>query len=201
MKFKVKTGGKNLSVEFRFGSARDFRTLANWKATPLQRSNPLVEDALEYRSLAGKRWRSYSESRRTVASLASLKNEIAKNSKCEAVFILVAHARWHSLSPILGFCFCRRTWCHHIIIDFAAAHPNAIKFAGGQVSGVGGAMLYGVVSLARQLDAKIVWGEATQNSVEFYRSVLRRPGLMDHFFIQGKLMDYCARQYETVKIH
>jgi hypothetical protein len=159
-----------------------------------------VQDALEYRSLAGKRWRSYSESRRTVSSLRSLKSAIGRQSDCEAVFILIAHARWHSPSPILGFCFCRRTWCHHIVLDFAAAHPNAIQLAGGQIGGVGSGMLYCLASLARDLDIPLIWGEATLNSVKFYQKLLNQPQLKDHFFIQGDAFDHCLRGYATVKL-
>src|SRR5687768_3144156 len=129
MKFRVRTNGKDLPVEFRFGSTRDFQALSDWKPKQEQHDDPLVLDALEYRNLASKRWRTYSESQRTVTSLRALKIAIRKDPQCEAVFILIAHARWHALSPILGFCFCRRTWCHHIILDFAAAHPNAIRLA------------------------------------------------------------------------
>jgi hypothetical protein len=200
MKIKVRSGEKDLPVEFRLGSARDFQILTKWKSKASRRNDPLVLDALEYRSLAGKRWRSYSKSRRTVSSLRALKSAIARDANCEAVFIVVAGARWHSPSEILGFCFCRRTWCHHIIIDFAAAHPNAIRRAGGEVRGVGSAMLYALVCMARTLDIRLIWGEATLNSVEFYKKALEQPGLTDHFFIQGETFERCLRAFQALEI-
>jgi hypothetical protein len=199
MKFKVRSAGQDLPVEFRFGSSGDFQTLARWRSKASQRNNPLVQDALEYRSLAGKRWRSYSQSRRTVSSLRSLQSIIERDDQCEAVFILMAYARWHSPSPILGFCFCRRTWCHHIIVDFAAAHPNAIQLAGGDVGGVGSGMLYCLASMAREIGVRLIWGEATLNSVKFYQRVLNEPSLTDHFFIAGEIFDRCLERYELVK--
>jgi len=61
-------------------------------------------------------------------------------------------------------------------------------------------MLYSLVSVADQLGVGLVWGEATLNSVGFYRYVLEVPHLTDHFFIEGPLFKQCLREYERIAI-
>ena len=73
---------------------------------------------------------------------------VRKHPRGEFVFILAARAKWHTSSDLLEFCFCRRTWCHHIVVDLAAVHPNAITSAGGKVRGVGTGMFYSLVKIA-----------------------------------------------------
>jgi hypothetical protein len=125
-------------------------------------------------------------------------SHVRRRPRTEVVFVMLAKARWHEPSEVLGFCFCRRTWCHHIVLDFAAAHPNAIGPAGGQVRGVGAGMLYSLVKFSEGIGARLVWGEATENSASFYRKVLALRDVSDHFFIQGETFRYCLRQYELV---
>jgi hypothetical protein len=81
-----------------------------------------------------------------------------------------------------------------IILDFAAAHPHAIAPAGGFIRGVGTAMLYSLVRLARDLGVRAVWGEATENSSAFYEKALGLKSLSDHFFIEGEIFTHCLRK-------
>jgi hypothetical protein len=130
--------------------------------------------------------------------LETLRNTVQQDNECEVAFILIAYAPWHEPSSILGFCFCRRTWCNHLLLDFAAAHPDAITPAGGFINGVGSAMLYSLVALADQLGIKKVWGEATRNSVGFYRYVLKQDDILDSFFIEGNEFEKCLSRYIQV---
>jgi hypothetical protein len=131
--------------------------------------------------------------------LETLRNTVQQDNECEVAFILIAYAPWHEPSSILGFCFCRRTWCNHLLLDFAAAHPNAITPAGGHIKGVGSAMIYSLVALARELGITTVWGEATQNSVGFYRHVLGLPNILDSFFIEDQVFENCLYEFGLVK--
>jgi hypothetical protein len=200
MKFNVSTPQGKRPVEFKFASDHDLRTLLNWKSKVSLRNNPHVEDAIEYSRLAGKRWRTYSKNKRTATSIGALRSAIGFDPTCEVAFVLIAYASWHAPSAILGFCFCRRTWSNRIILDFAAAHPNAIFPAGGSVNGVGSAMLYSLVALARDLEIDTVWGEATKNSAAFYRHVLNDPTISDSFFIKDQIFERCLARWQLTKI-
>src|SRR6184192_4095331 len=133
MRFQVRAHNENLPVEFHFGSQADIGRLRLWS----QYSNPQVHqsvaDALEYARYAAKRWRSYRKEGRTLSSSDELREAVERQPRGEFVFVLVARAMWHSSSPLLGFCFCRRTWCHHIVVDLAAVHPDGITVASGEV--------------------------------------------------------------------
>ena len=194
MNFRVRAGNKDLSVEFVLATQGDLNRLSHWRTTKHQRHNQHVTDALEFCRLAGKRWRTYRAANRIVTNQNELKE--AHKSRNEAVFVMIARADWHKPSPILGFCFCRKTWCHHIILDFVAVHPNAIRAAGGPVLGVGSGMLYSVIQLADTVGVKTVWGEATENSAPFYAKALALQNITDHFFITGETFLHCLRQFE-----
>lgn len=198
MKFRVRVGNDDLPVEFTFATQDDLARLAGWRSPEKLRDNPHVQDALEYCRLANKRWKSYQAIGRTAASLEAIRSAIQKDGSAEVVFLMLARAEWHKPSPILGFCFCRRTWCHHVVLDFAAAHPNAIGPAGGEVQGVGAGMLYSFVKMATSIGVKTIWGEATRNSTKFYEKTLAVRNVADHFFIRGRTRQHCLRQFELV---
>jgi len=198
MNFRVRVGSDDLPVEFVFAAPDDLVQLSRWRSPNNLRDNPHVRDALEYCRLANKRWKSYRAIGRTAASSDEIGRTIKKDSDAEVVFVMLARAVWHKPSPILGFCFCRRTWCHHILLDFAAAHPNAIGPAGGEVQGVGAGMLYSLVQMANGIGVKTVWGEATKNSARFYVKTLAVRNVADHFFIRGRTRQHCLQQFKLV---
>ena len=198
MNFRVRVGSDDLPVEFVFAAQDDLVQLSRWRSPKHLRDNPHVQDALEYCQLANKRWKSYRAIGRTAASLEEIGRAIQKDASAEVVFVMLARAAWHKPSPILGFCFCRRTWCHHVLLDFAAAHPNAIGPAGGEVQGVGAGMLYSLVQMVSGIGVKTVWGEATKNSAKFYLKTLAVRKVADHFFIRGRTRQHCLRQFELV---
>jgi hypothetical protein len=198
MNFRVRVGKDDLPVEFVFAAQNDLTQLRCWRAPQHLRDNPHVKDALEYCRLANKRWKSYRAIGRTVASLEEIKRAIQHDARIEVVFVMLARAEWHKPSPILGFCFCRRTWCHHVVLDFAAAHPNAIGPAGGKVHGVGAGMLYSLVQMVNGIGVRTIWGEATNNSARFYMKTLALPTIADHFSIRGRTRQHCLRQFKLV---
>ncbi len=149
---------------------------------------------MEFRKLATKRWRYYFKGNEAATSLAGLKRAIRTDPSAETGFLLVAKAPWHATTPVLGCCFCRRSWCHHLIVDFLAVHPKVLAGVGGRVRGVGTGMIYSLVGLADELGIKTIWGEATKNSSPFYEKVLNLPEVTDHFFVYGATLEHCREQ-------
>jgi hypothetical protein len=199
MQFQVRHGIKNIVLDFSFARNEDFARLRHWRnSKQRQRSSP-IQDALEYARLANKRFKSYRQRGRTVESLDELLFKIREQPRGEVVFTLMAHLPSDPLN-VLGFCFCRRSWCHNIIIDFAAAYPGALIPGPGQIRGIGTGMLYSLVSLAKRMGVQTVWGEATENSVPFYEKILGTRDLLDHFFIEGEVFNHCSHEFRKISV-
>jgi hypothetical protein len=169
-----------------------------WRVFGVSRGDPHVRDAMEFRKLATKRWRYYLKGHEAAISLVELKQAIRANPSAEVGFLLIGKASWHP-APVLGCCFCRRSWCHHLIVDFLAVHPKVLAGAGERVRGVGTGIIYSLVELANQLGIGTIWGEATKNSAPFYERILNLPKVTDHFFVQGETMEHCRKQYRHAK--
>lgn len=199
MQFVVSFKGRRKLVRLVFGRPEDVRGLARWRTSTEEREDANVRDAMEFRKLATKRWRYYQKGKEAATSLKELRRVVGAKPDVETGFLLVAKAPWHGATPVLGCCFCRRSWCHHFIVDFLAVHPKVLAGAGGRVRGVGTGIIYSLVRLADELGVETIWGEATKNSAAFYEKVLNLTKVSDHFFMQGKTMEYCRRQYRQMK--
>jgi len=195
MRFDVRFQNKTLPVEFVFGTDVNIRRLLTWRKCANSQASPGVADTLEYARYAAKRWRSYRQERRTMSSYDELRDAVKQQPRGEFVFVLVALSKWYPPTSLSGFCFCRRTWCHHIVVDLAAVHPDAITVGNAQVKGIGTGMFYSLVKLADMLRVETVWGEATENSAPFYQKLLGLPRVTDHFFITGQVFEHCLRGY------
>jgi hypothetical protein len=194
MQFRVMTDDGPRRVKFVFGKSADLAKVSRWRAPAMADIDARVRDALEFRKLAGKRWRYYFRGNEAATSIGQLKDMIRREPSREAGFILIARAPWSRATPVLGCAFCRRSWCHHLIVDFVVVHPRIVASVGSVIRGVGAGMIYGIVNLADDLGVRVVWGEATVNSARFYEKVLQLTGVTDHFFIEGETFAHCLRE-------
>jgi hypothetical protein len=199
MRFSVSFEGRRRSVDLVFGKPMDMPALMRWRTSTTQRKDPHVRDAMEFRKLATKRWRYYIKGNQAATSLGELQRAVLDNPSAEIGFLLMAKAPWHRTTTVLGCCFTRRSWCHHLIVDFLAVHPKVLAGRGGRIRGVGTGMIYSLVGLADQLGIGTIWGEATKNSAPFYERVLNLPKVADHFFVQGETMEHCREQYRRTR--
>ena len=185
--FHVEAAGEFRPVELTFASEAEVRRVRAW------RKLPGGTDAGELAALAAKRWFYYTREGATVASLAELRAAIGRNDHAELAFLLVAPAAWAKPYKFLALAYCRRTWCHHLVLDFLAVRPG-LKFAGQPISGMGSGVLATLMDLADALGMATMWGEATANSAGFYQKVLQLPSVKDLFVIRREAM--CAvREY------
>lgn len=196
-------------VDVGFGALEDAKAVTRWRvpAPPLEspddeaarRTAASARDSVEFSRLAGKRWRYYARRQEAAASLDDLKERIASVPSAEVGFLLVVRAAWSARHPRLGVCWCRRTWCNHLVLDFAAVHPSALPGSG--FGGVGTAMLQALALIAREIDSPLVWGEATELSAPFYQKVLGKElgevQITDHFFIQEAVLQELRRQADA----
>jgi hypothetical protein len=198
MQFVVGFERRRRKVNLAFGKPADIPGLMRWRVPAFADEHAPIRDAIEFRKLATKRWRYYRKGNEAASSLKDLRGRIQANCFAEVGFLLVAKAAWHPSAPILGCCFCRRSWCHHLIIDFLAVHPKVLAQVGGRVRGVGTGIMYSLVRLADDLGVGTIWGEATQGSAQFYEKVLGLRRVTDHFFVQGPTLEHCRRHYKQI---
>lgn len=171
-RFQIEVDGQPREAELRFGTDADARLLTRWRFPIGHGENEAIPDALEYARLASKRWRYYRQTGATVASLAELSGCIRRDPKAEVAMILVAGATWRTATPILGFAYFRRSWSHHLIVDFLSAHPRVIDGKPERIRGVGTGLINQLVAVAEAMKIPCIWGEATSHSAPFYQRAL-----------------------------
>ena len=135
--FEADVAGRPKRVEMRFGTERDLVEVSRWRSPARLLENPHVRDTLEYAKLASKRWSYYHRNGETVRSLSQLRAAIRRNPRSEVAFMLIARASWPRIPSMVGLAYCRRSWCHRLIVDFVAVHPHIVGRLREPVRGVG----------------------------------------------------------------
>ena len=197
--FEADVDGQPKPVQMRFGKESDLVELRRWRSPARFRVNPHVRDALEYAKLASKRWAYYHRNGETAVALSQLRTAIRRNPRAEVAFMLIARASWHPGTDLVGLAYCRRTWCHRLIVDFVAVHPRVVGQLQGRIRGMGTGLFHGLIQIADRLGIETIWGEATVNSAPFYKKILGADEILDNFFISGAAMERCRR--ELVRMH
>ncbi len=185
--FHVEAGGEFRPVELTFATEAEVRHVRAWrKMTP-------ATDAAEFAALAAKCWLYYTREGATVASLGALRAAIRRNSRAELAFLLVASADWVPRYKFLALAYCRRTWCHHLVLDFLAVRPAV--FQKQSIYGLGAGVLFSLTRLANTLGVETIWGEATSSSAPFYEKVLQSQPVKDLFIIGRDTMQNVQHYY------
>lgn len=186
--FHVEAAGEFRPVELTFATEGEVRRVRAWrKMTP-------ATDAAEFAALAAKRWFYYTREGATVTCLDDLHSAIRRNPRAELAFLFVASAAWAKRYKFLALAYCRRTWCHHLVLDFLAVRPGVL--IGGQpIRGLGTGILASLAGLAHSLGMQTIWGEATASSAPFYEKVLKTKPIKDLFVIRRKTMKRILRDH------
>jgi hypothetical protein len=186
--FHVEAGGEFRAVELKFATEAEVRRLRAWrKMIP-------GNDAAEFAALAAKRWFYYSREGATATSLDELRAAIALNDRAELAFLLVASAQWAKRYKFLALAYCRRTWCHNLVVDFLAVRPG-LSFAKMPIRGLGTGILASLTGLADSLGMDKMWGEATASSAPFYEKVLKTKPIKDLFVVRRRMMQRIYRDH------
>lgn len=197
-RFPVIVDGEWREAEISFATEREVKRLAYWRIPQALPDDAVVVrkiyDAVEFARLACNRWRYYHRSGATVKSLEHLTETIEQNQKSETAMVLIARPAWASRTKTLGIAYLRRTWCHHLYLEFFTAHPQVLTKRYEKIGAVGDAMLHQIVALAEQLDIRCVWGEATELSYDWYQHHLAIKEVRDHFFIEDAVMEHCQKE-------
>lgn len=190
--FAVLRDGRSARVTLDFADNADVSSATKWRL-PHELANDLpmqtrAADAREFARLAAKRWRHYRDTGAAAQSLPDLRRMIADDPQGEYCFHLKVTADWFPAS--LGGAMVRRTWCHHLMIDFLFVHPR-ISGKVMKVKGVGIQILQAICIIAQSLGCKRVWGEATRDSASFYEHHLSRP-VEDQFSLERQEINMLA---------
>jgi len=186
--FHVESAGEFRPVELAFASESEVRRVREWrKMTP-------ATDAGEFAALAAKRWFYYTREGASVASLDEMRAAIRRNERAELAFLMVASAKWAKRYKFLALAYCRRTWCHHLVLDFLAVRPG-VSFKNKPVRGLGTGIISSLTGLASSLGMITIWGEATASSAPFYEKVLKTKPIKDLFVICRKTMQRIFRDH------
>ncbi len=182
--FPVLRSDEPAPVILDFAGNADVAAAARWRVPSSLSGAPRsrAADAREFAILAAKRWRHYRDTSTAATSLTALQRMVATEPDGEFCFHLTVTAPWFSGS--LGGAMIRRTWCHHLMVDFLSVHP---RIAGQEepVRGVGLGILQGICSIAKLLKCRRIWGEATRDSAPFYEKQLGRR-VADSFYFSAR---------------
>ena len=195
MRFLVLVDGTPREVELAFGSPGDLVSISRWRASALIRDRPAVRDALEFARLASKRHRQYSRMLATAFSLSQFRTTVTRDFGAEIALLFVVRANWFKHSPVLGIAQYRRTYCHHLVLEFLAVHPAIVGQFHPRVAGVGKGLVYGLAEIANLTGVELIWGEATADSAPFYSHILFGAAVKDHFFIGKRTLERCGREF------
>jgi hypothetical protein len=135
-------------------------------------------DSVEFLESAFSKWRLYHERQRTAISEETLVDHIQLNQASDILGILSVEAPWASFGISIGICQFRRTWSNNVTIDFLTVHPLLLGTPRA-ISGVGTALLYCVAKLAHRIEARNVWLETTDLSVNYYSRLFGTPDTSD----------------------
>lgn len=195
--FAVIHNDEPADVSLTFADNADVAAVTRWRVPSMLKGNPAMRaraaDACEFARLAAKRWRHYRDTNASATSVEMLRRMIEENSQGEYCFHIKIVADWFSGS--LGGAMIRRTWCHHLMVDFLFVHPTICgKLV--DVKTVGFQLLQAICLMARSLGCKRVWGEATRDSAPFYARPLERE-IEDHFSIEREEIHRFAARLEA----
>ena len=195
MRFQILVESDPRPVELAFGSEKDLAVVSRWRAPAAIAARPAVRDTLEFARLASKRWRYYRRSIATATSLENFKFIIGRAPQAEVSLLLIVRADWFVRSRVLGLAQCRRTYCHHLILEFLSVYPAIVGHAEPQVRGVGSGLVYGLAELAGIVGAPLICGEAAAYSAPFYAKAFGVREISDHFFIEGAVLAHGQRKF------
>ena len=166
--------GPSKSVKFKFATTRDIKSLTSWRRVAQLSGNPMKLDAAEFAELAFRRWREGKGKKRAANSVEDIRDFVRDNLQAEVHILVLAKAPWLRIGTIVGVCHFRRTWANNIYVDYLSVHPFLIRNPSNPLPNLGSALLYFVSCVADEIQAGKIWGETTQNSVQFYEKIFGR---------------------------
>src|SRR5438876_2095310 len=157
----------------------DRGALGSWKQSIKDESNPFKLASLELADLAFRRWEEARAQKAFADNAAALADHIQHDPHAEVTLLTLAKDPQHRPGRLVGLVLFKRTWCNNICVQYIATHPLHVRDESSPLRGLGTALVYYVVYVANHIDAGGLWGEATQDSAQFYNKSLGRNNILD----------------------
>jgi hypothetical protein len=167
-KCKVRHNGLDVSAEIVYYSSGDEAFLQQWRIAADGNRLPGPRDALEFAECAHLRYKKFIKRDNYAQSTQQILDYTRDNPRGEVANYMMLKCDWFGETSIIGTTHFRRTWCNSIVIDYLTVYPK-IADRSVDIRGAGTAILAYLARLAYLLNANKIWGEATQNSCDFYR--------------------------------
>ena len=175
----------------------DWRFVKRWKLDCPAAENSAARDALEYATLAGKRWRFLREQQLTVSGWQDLIGHLQREPAAELGLAIAVTTFVAGQTSVLGVAFARRTWANNLILEFLATSPQAMS----GLKGTGFALMHSLAVIGHWLSCGELWGECTGASRGFYMKLMRmsrspRPDdITDRFQFKSAALRRLARNH------
>jgi N-acetylglutamate synthase-like GNAT family acetyltransferase len=172
-------------------SVRAWQTAVGKKATPKK------SDALAFARLAMQRWSNQFTDNRTADHVERILEFKQDNSYIEVGVLAVA--TWNRNDSVIGICGFRCTWPSNIAVDYLVVDPVLEDETPSPIDGLGTGLIQHVCAVANHIGANAVWGETTQNSVNFYRRITGSQEVDDLIILKRKEYLEFLRQLWSLK--
>jgi len=186
MKVPVRLNDVTKDTRIVYLEESQFGFLDEWRESLGDDTNPIRIDAVNFATLACKRFSAHSAFENYARDIAEIADFLRDNPYSEVANLVALTADWFPGSRILGLAHFRRTWSNNLILDYLAVYPLIARRSGDSpliVRGVGTALLFFLCSIARRYECGSIWGEATQNSCDFYQKVFNLNSVKDLLYI------------------
>jgi hypothetical protein len=178
--------GNVVEAHVEYVTEPDLAFLDQWKRSLGKDNHPKRVDAVDFATLACKRYKSYAEIETYATRLADIADYVRDNPHAEVANFVVLRCNAFTPSNVMGLAHFRRSWCNNLILDYLVSHPWIASPPAGYdmaVNGVGLALMYFLCATAIQQKSDAIWGEATQNSCEYYQKVFKLDSVRDLLYI------------------
>jgi hypothetical protein len=179
---KLRHNGLETNASLVYFTSADEPFLQQWKLAADGNRLPGPRDALEFAECAHLRYKKFLKRDNYAQSVDHIVAYTRDNPRGEVANYMIMKCDWFEETSVLGTLHFRRTWCNSLIIDYLSVYPK-IADRSVDIRGVGTAMLAYLARLAYLLDANKIWGEATQNSCEFYKKTYELKEVDDLIFV------------------
>jgi|ERR1043166_57434 hypothetical protein len=182
MDLSVKLNGESKTASVVFAERNDFAFLEEWREKSRGILHPRCVKAIEIGELAKRRYATHNELLPYARTVDEFEDHIEDNPHCEVACLVFLECAWFPDCRTIGLTHFRRTWCNNIVLDYLCSYPLTPKVLPTypySLKGVGPALLYFVVHVAKKYGARFLWGEATQNSFSFYKEAFELAAVDD----------------------
>jgi hypothetical protein len=198
MKRPILINGLLRQADIHYLRLPEFEFLDDWERSLGKDTHPVRIDAVNFATLACKRFQSHASVENYAASPEDLPIYVKDNPNVEVAFLAAMVCKWFSESDVIGIAHFRRSWTNNLILDYLVSHPWIASPPPDfpvKVNGVGLGLMYHISKIAVENQCGAVWGEATQNSCDFYKGVFKLDSVQDLLYIpNGNLVAFLEGQ-------